>query len=167
MALTRAEINKLFDLLRDLHGKDKPRDERTVAIWSAVLEPWDYRQVRTAAVERARENRFPPDPGELAEYLPRIPRKTAAGATAPQATGCADEKARAWQESAYATWREARDKLTPKRQAAGVPTSLAEAERVGLTPTAWWRILEKHGLQTPMGAFAGTDDTTGGRTVCG
>lgn len=65
------EINQLFDLLRELHGKDKPRDRRTVAIWGAVLGPWSYAQVRGAAIKRARESRYYPDPGELAAMLPR------------------------------------------------------------------------------------------------
>lgn len=126
--LTTAEVNKLFDLLRDLHGKDKPRDGRTVAIWTAVLEPWDYAQVRTAAVERARENRYSPDPGELAEYLPKAPRSVPAGATAPQATGVSDAIAKAKQEALYELWRAEQEKLAPLRRAAGLAERLSEAE---------------------------------------
>lgn len=153
MSLTREDVHKLFDLLRDLHGKDKPRDERTVAIWSAVLEPWNYRQVRAAALERARENRYYPDPAELTEYLPKIPRETPAGATVPQVTGVSDAKAKDAQERAFSEWSAARDKLSAQRRAAGLPASLGEASRAGLTPMAWQNALEEAGLQVPMQVF--------------
>lgn len=152
--MTTAEVKKLFDLLRDLHGKDKPRDERTTAIWAAVLEPWSYKQVRAAALERARENRYYPDPAELTEYLPQIPRKTAAGATRPQVTGASDAVAKAKQEAAYAAWFAAREKLSAKRRAAEIPATLADAETAGMTPTEWWKKLEMAGLQVEASVFA-------------
>lgn len=69
--LTTSEVNKLFDLLQELHGKNKSRDKRTIAIWSKVLEPWNYQQVRAAAIERARGgNRYYPDPAEITQFLP-------------------------------------------------------------------------------------------------
>lgn len=126
--LTGAEVNKLFDLLRELHGKDKPRDGRTVAIWTAVLEPWDYPQVRAAALARARENRYSPDPAELTAYLPKVPRATPAGATAPQATGVSDAIAKARQEAFYELWRAETEELAPLRRAAGLAERLSEAE---------------------------------------
>lgn len=104
--LTTAEVNKLFDLLRELHGKEKRRDGRTVAIWAAVLEPWDYGQVRSAAIERARYNRYPPTPAELTAYLPKIQRSTAAGATKPQPTGEADARAKREYAALRRKWKE-------------------------------------------------------------
>ena len=44
----------------------------TVAIWTEVLKPWSYEQVRTAVVQKARENRFFPDPSEIVAYAGRM-----------------------------------------------------------------------------------------------
>lgn len=69
--LTKEDVLKLFDLLERLHsGKKQQRDKVSVAVWAEVLRPWNYEQVRDAAVRRARVNRYFPDPSELAEYLP-------------------------------------------------------------------------------------------------
>lgn len=71
--LERQDVCRLFDLLEQLYqGKKKPRDKVTLAIWAEVLKPWSYEQVRSAVVQRARENRFFPDPSELAAYLPAL-----------------------------------------------------------------------------------------------
>lgn len=155
MALTTAEVNRLFDLLRDLHGRDRPRDPRTLAIWSAVLEPWEYAQVRRAAVERARHSRYFPDPGELAEYLPERGKTTPAGATKPQHTGEADRKARQVQQTAYRRWKGERQRLTPLRRQAGVPADPMEAVQAGIPLRDWREELRKRGVDMPDTAFAG------------
>lgn len=72
--MQREDVNRLFDLLEQLYqGKKRPRDKVTVAIWTAVLEPWSYAQVRDGVIRRARENRYFPDPSEIVEYLPPLP----------------------------------------------------------------------------------------------
>lgn len=146
MALTAAEVDKLFALLRELHGKDKRGDRMAAAIWGAVLEPWDYGQVRMAAVERARHSRYYPDPGELAEYLPKVPRKTAAGATRPQVTGVSELQAKEGQEAAFDRWQSERARLAESRRCAQVPETLAEALESGMTALSWWNALEELGL---------------------
>lgn len=143
--LSRAEICKLFDLLRELHGKDKPRDGRTVAIWTEVLKPWDYPQVRTAALTRARENRYYPAPAELTAYLPKAPRSTPAGATAPQATGVSDAIAKAKWEDLRAAWGE----QIKERRMAGIPATLGEAKRAGMSVEEWQGRVEE--LERKMG----------------
>lgn len=150
--LTTAEVNKLFDLLKDLHGKDKPRDKRTIAIWSTVFEPWTYQQVRTAAVERARENRYYPDPAEITVFLPRpeMPYKpTAAGATVPQPCSGTDARAKEAQERLYARWKKEQDRLIPLRRDAGLPATMEEAGAAGMKYTEWMNALEAAGLNTP------------------
>lgn len=119
--MTQAEINRLFDLLRELHGKDKPRNERTLAIWGAVLEPWSYPQVRAAAVERSRENRYYPDPAELASLLPKPP--------APAGR----------EEPAGGDWRHRFQRRWGQAMAAeGESPTLACALASGMTAAGWW-----------------------------
>ena len=122
--LTNAEVNKLFDLLRELHGKNKPRDRRTLAIWATVLEPWSYAQVRDAAVKRARSNRYYPDPAELANYLP---------APAPVKDIPATQPGENWMAHFSRRWDEAMEKK-------GQPSSLAGALEQGMTAEEWWTL---------------------------
>ena len=100
--LTKEDVCRTFDLLEQIYqGKKKPRDNVTLAIWAEILKPWSYAQVRSAVVQRARENRFFPDPSELAAYLPPI-RDKGAEKSAPDGLLEAMEKKRKelddWQE---------------------------------------------------------------------
>lgn len=155
--LTTAEVNKLFDLLKELHGKDKPRDKRTIAIWSTVLEPWTYQQVRMAVVERARENRYYPDPAEITAFLPQpeMPYKstTAAGATVPQPCSGTDARAKEAQDSLFARMKKERERLIPLRRAAGIPATFEEALAVGMTAGKWWSRCEAAGLNYTGSVF--------------
>lgn len=149
--LSVEEVNKLFDLLKDLHGKDKTRDKRTLAIWATFLEPWSYSQVRAAAVERARSNRYYPDPGELTAFLPAL--DTPAGATKPQAVRGTDARQKAAQDRLFSRMREECERLIPLRRAAGIPATAEEAMAVGMTSLEWWRTLEAAGLNYPDSVF--------------
>ena len=83
--LTKEDVCRTFDLLEQIYqGKKKPRDNVTLAIWAEILKPWSYAQVRSAVVQRARENRFFPDPSALAACLPPI-RDTGGASTPPLA----------------------------------------------------------------------------------
>lgn len=122
--LTEGEVNKLFDLLAELHGKNKPRDRRTVAIWATVLEPWSYPQVRDAAVKRSRGNRYYPDPAELAGLLPPPVEIRAAPAT---------QVGENWMARFSRRWDAAMEKK-------GQPPTLAQAMDGGMTAEEWWRL---------------------------
>lgn len=142
--LTTSEVNKLFDLLKELHGKDKSRDKRTIAIWLKVLEPWTYQQVRSAAIERARSgNRYYPDPAEIAQFLPDP------GVPVPQPIGSMDTRAKEAQDRLYARWKKEQDRLIPLRCAAGLPATMDEANAAGMKYTEWMNALEAAGLNTP------------------
>ena len=142
--LTTSEVNKLFDLLKELHGKDKSRDKRTIAIWLKVLEPWTYQQVRAAAIERARGgNRYYPDPAEISQFLPDP------GVPAPQPVGSQDAKAKEAQDRLFARMKAERDRLIPLRRAAGLPATMEEAKAAGMTSGEWWNALETAGLNYP------------------
>ncbi len=136
--LSDSEVNKLLNLLRELHGKDKPRDRGTIAVWAAVLEPWDYRQVRSAAIERARENRFYPDPGELAEKLNRISgRKTGRERVSPDRWKAAEKL------------RELREAYNAALHRAGLP-AMEEARAQGMTWEEWDELTQGVSLEECM-----------------
>lgn len=66
------DVLKLFDFLDAIHSNKKAdRSEISVLQWALILRPWEYNQVRGAAIRRARVNRFYPDPSELAVLLPQ------------------------------------------------------------------------------------------------
>lgn len=133
-ALDRRDAGRLFQLLEQLYqGKKKPRDEVTAAIWAEVLKPWSYEQVRDAAIRRARENRYMPDPSELAAYLPRAETdRPASEKRADPPTPCevrSMERLERWREEWH---RELREQ--------GLPT-LHEALEAGMTPGQWRQLL--------------------------
>lgn len=137
--MTRQEMPRLFDLLEKLYqGKPRARDEITTAIWAEVLRPWSYAQVRTAVVERARVNRFYPDPSELAERLPQ-PEPEEEGRYAPPSP-----KALAQME-ALRTWQEAWHRELHEM---GLPT-MREAEEQGIPLGTWEQRLEEAGAFAP------------------
>ena len=134
--MNRQDVCRLFDLLEQLYqGKRKPRDNVTVAIWAEVLKPWSYEQVRTAVVQRARENRFFPDPSEIVAYLPAM-----------QEDRPMDERL----EAALDRRRQEVDHWWAQRKAAldaaGLPTS-SEFVQKGGTVAEYWRLLRAAGIE--------------------
>lgn len=129
--MTRNDVHRLFDLLGQLYqGNRRPRDAVTVAIWAEVLKPWSYEQVRQAVVERARVNRYYPDPSEIAGFLPPVDE--------PPVDRCARlgpvelrhrAELKAWQKEWHAQLR-----------GLGLP-DLHEAVEDGITPGEWTRQL--------------------------
>ena len=69
--MTKNDTLKLFKLLERLYPNRSPaQDAVTMAIWTEVLKPWPYEQVRDAAIRRARCSNLSPQPAEFAAYLP-------------------------------------------------------------------------------------------------
>lgn len=133
--MTRQEVHRLFDLLGNLYrGKCRSRDDVTVAIWAEVLKPWSYEQVRTAVVERARVNRYYPDPSEIAEFLPKT-EEPARDRYAPPSPETLRQMAelKAWQEEWH---RELHEK--------GLPT-MREAEESGMSFREWENLMKEAG----------------------
>lgn len=146
--LTTSEVNKLFDLLKELHGKNKSRDKRTIAIWTKVLEPWTYQQVRAAAIERSRGgNSYYPNPAEITQFLPEpeVPDS--------RPVGNLDAKAKEAQDRLFARMKAEDERLIPLRHAAGLPATMDEAKSAGMTYTEWWNECEKAGLNYPDSVF--------------
>lgn len=128
--LSDNELGKLFALLEHTHGNKKiNRDKETILAWKEVLSPWSYDQVRRAAIARSRQNRFLPDPSELAAFCPRDQE------SAPP--------------SGWAGWCELlkrRRELKEKRRLSGLPADLKEARGRGIAAVEWHMMLERAGL---------------------
>ena len=73
--MTKKETTKLFRLMQNLYPNAlKFTEEESMLAWQLVLEPFSYEDIRSAAISFARENKFPPDPGDLCRGL--LPPKT-------------------------------------------------------------------------------------------
>lgn len=137
--MNRQDVGRLFDLLEQLYqGKRKPRDNVTLAIWAEVLKPWSYEQVRGAAICRARENRYFPDPSELTAYLPAAQNERPMGQGIAEALEQKQQEIDQW----WAGRKAALD-------AAGLPAS-AEFVQKGGTVAEYWRLLEAAGIERPL-----------------
>lgn len=134
--MNRQDVCRLFDLLEQLYqGKRKPRDNVTVAIWAEVLKPWSYEQVRTAVVQRARENRFFPDPSEIVAYLPAMQEDRPMDERLAEALDRRRQEVDQW-------WAQRKAAL----DAAGLPTS-SEFVQKGGTVAEYWRLLRAAGIE--------------------
>lgn len=134
--MNRQDVCRLFDLLEQLYqGKRKPRDNVTVAIWAEVLKPWSYEQVRTAVVQRARENRFFPDPSEIVAYLPAMQEDWPMDERLAAALDRRRQEVDQW-------WAQRKAAL----DAAGLPTS-SEFVQKGGTVAEYWRLLRAAGIE--------------------
>ena len=134
--MNRQDVCRLFDLLEQLYqGKRKPRDNVTVAIWAEVLKPWSYEQVRTAVVQRARENRFFPDPSEIVAYLPAMKEDRPMDERLAAALDRRRQEVDQW-------WAQRKAAL----DAAGLPTS-SEFVQKGGTVAEYWRLLKAAGIE--------------------
>lgn len=134
--MNRQDVCRLFDLLEQLYqGKRKPRDNVTVAIWAEVLKPWSYEQVRTAVVQRARENRFFPDPSEIVAYLPAMQEDRPMDERLAAALDRRRQEVDQW-------WAQRKAAL----DAAGLPTS-SEFVQKGGTVAEYWRLLRAAGIE--------------------
>lgn len=135
--MNRQDVCRLFDLLEQLYqGKRKPRDNVTVAIWAEVLKPWSYEQVRTAVVQRARENRFFPDPSEIVAYLPAMQEDRPMDERLAAALDRRRQEVDQW-------WAQRKAAL----DAAGLPTS-SEFVQKGGTVAEYWRLLRAAGIES-------------------
>ena len=121
------DVHKLFNLLESLYnGQKRSRDDVTLAIWSTVLKPWSYAEVRDAVIQRARNNRHFPDPSEIAAYLPKPEEAvTYEPIDVDKYRNEKHEKIMAWRHAQY--------------RAAGIPNAI-EAKRQGI-PFAEWKAM--------------------------
>lgn len=104
--------------------------------------------MRDAAVQRARENRFSPDPSELAAYLPPLAQEGRgtddSGRYAPigEAERKSMERLRAWQQEWHQELREQ-----------GLPT-MREADEQGMNLKQWQDLLRESGAWDEEGRLS-------------
>lgn len=135
--MTKQDVEKLFTLLEVLcpsAGK-KSRDNAVLTAWALVLEPFDYEDVKAAAVIRARENRFFPDPAELVAYLPKRPSSSVR--TSPEEGAKSGEVERLRER-----WYEQRKAW----EKAGLPATAFEAKERGMSAAEWFKAVDNAGL---------------------
>ena len=133
--MNRQDVQKLFNLIETIYPcAKKSRDPATLEAWSLVLGPWSYETVKQAVIERARENRFPPDPSELPPFLPPPAPKEEPEPQSHEIPAVYFEKFRA----RHAAFR-------AKCRAAGIPTP-SEGRKQGLSYAAWSQLAKKAGV---------------------
>ena len=132
--MTKKDVLKLFDLLEQLYyGHRRPRDDTTLSIWSTVLKPWNYSEVRDAVIKRARTNRHFPDPSEIAELLPPKIDTSWMKKYIDDRKQCPE---------LYDKFERRAEEIREKYHAAGLPTA-AEAKKLGINYAAWCEMVDK------------------------
>lgn len=72
--MDKRETTRLFRLMQQLYPNAvKFTEENAMLAWQLVLEPFVYNDIKAAAIEFARKNKYPPDPGDLCRGL--LPKK--------------------------------------------------------------------------------------------
>ncbi len=125
----------LFDLLHHVYPNQKTpqMDLKTKTAWMEVLRPWNYQQVREAALSHARKNPYFPSASELAALCPSDNSRASATFVSRS-----DVK----QQELLARYRE----LKESRRQAGFPPGSEEAKAAGLSYKDWLDTLERAGL---------------------
>jgi len=130
--MDKNDVIKLFNLLETLYGGHKrPRDNATLSVWASVLKLWSYEEVREAAINRAREKRFFPDPSELVEYLPY--RRDDSWVLQYISDRMTEAEKRTAEHAA---------RIREIYHAAGLPTA-SEAKSMGINHAAWCEMVNK------------------------
>lgn len=146
--LTRKDIDDLFDLLAIFRPNDAHlADKRLRSAWLLVLSPYSRDDVREAVGAWFRKSKYWPEPAEIAALCPPLPEGDESG-TARLGTKMQFSPAEAEEMKAlWAAW----DKVVLMRREAGVPATCLEAKQAGLSDREWHAMLEKAGLEFPVG----------------
>ena len=128
------DCQRLLTLLQTIYPKTTKTGPNTLAAWSLVFSPYDYEDVKTAAITYARENTFFPAPAELLEYLPAPAQE--------QPTPAEGGKPRRMQQKVW-DWWQAREAA---RRAAGL-SSILEARAAGMTTKDYIDLCRERGIE--------------------
>lgn len=137
--LTREDIDNLFELLA-IFRKNDPRleDKRLRSAWLLALSPYERDDVREAVGAWFRKSKYWPEPSEIAALCPPLPEPKRRGNEAhPVSPG--------YQRSEDPVWIRW-DTLMEKRRQAGIPATLEEAARNGISEEEWYSILAERRL---------------------
>ena len=128
------DCQRLLTLLQTIYPKTTKTGPNTLAAWNLVFAPYDYEEVKAAAIAYAREHTFFPAPAELLEYLPKPAQKQ----SAPAEGG----KPRHMQQKVL-DWWQAREAA---KQADGIP-SILEARASGMTTKDYIDLCRERGIE--------------------
>ena len=129
--MDKKDIGRLFNLMKKLYpNASRFSDNDTMLAWQLVLEPFGYEEIKAEAIAYARAYKHPPDPHELCgRYVveERVPGK-----------GSNDDVV----ELLRTRWYERLE----QRRAMGLPATITEARKQGLSTAEWMDALEAAGL---------------------
>lgn len=135
--MEKRDVLKLWDMLDTLYtdtpaDKRPARDNKTTYAWQLALEPYTYEDVKRAALEHVRKNRFYP---AIAELIASV----AATAPAPDDNDFVNIGAK--QAETEARQRRWYEEHKARRHAAGLMTGV-EAKATGIPYEQHFRTLE-------------------------
>lgn len=135
--MEKRDVLKLWDMLDTLYtdtpaDKRPARDDKTIYAWQLALEPYTYEDIKRAALEHVRKNRFYP---AIAELITNIV-VAAPAPTASELTGTSVKQAEA--DARQRRWYEAH---VARRHALGLPTGV-EAKKRGIPFREYCRMVE-------------------------
>ena len=129
--MDKKDIGRLFNLMRKLYpNASRFSDNDTMLAWQLVLEPFGYEEIKAAAVAYARAYPHPPDPHELCgRYVveERVPEVRS-------------------NDDAVELLRERWYERIEQRRAKGLPATITEAIKQGLSSSEWMEALEVAGV---------------------
>ncbi len=136
--LTREDTDKLFRLLAFYRPNDPHlKDNALRAVWALTLAPYSVDDVREAVVSYFRTQKYWPDPTDISSRCPQPETPKTKSLPTPTAR---------YIDPAVESLRERWQELCRQCRAAGVPDTLGEAQKAGLTWAAWMEILDERGL---------------------
>lgn len=135
--MTRDDVDRLWGLLAIFRGNDPHLgDKKLKAAWHLVLEPYDPADVKAAVAAYFREKRYWPDVTDIAALCQK-PVKSQDAVKAPF-----DRAAWALYAPQIREW----DNLVERRKRAGLPGTILEAARAGISREDWMDMLKEAGL---------------------
>ena len=136
--LTREDTDKLFRLLAFYRPNDpRLKDNALRAVWALTLAPYSVDDVREVVVSYFRTQKYWPDPTDISSRCPQPETPKTKSLPTPTAR---------YIDPAVESLRERWQELRRQCRAAGVPDTLGEAQKAGLTWAAWMEILDERGL---------------------
>ena len=134
--MTAKDIDDLFDLLR-LYFPNSPKTGSSTLkkAWLLILEPYGRGDVKQALLRLLRENEYFPDPQKIAALCPALPEL---------------DRGRSGGDAAARDYRrymgpllERFEAVKARRRRAGVPATIVEARKAGLSDREWGALLEE------------------------
>ncbi len=138
--LTQQDVNDLFDILA-LYRKNDPRlrDQNIKTIWMLSLKPYKKSDIQEAIGAWFRRSKYWPEPSEIAALCPALPE--------PSRERSGRDAAAARDYRRYmGPLLERFEAVKARRRSAGVPATIVEARKAGLSDREWGELLEERGL---------------------